>query len=85
MLSEQKQQNYRRALEGYLGYVAEGHHASAFDEPAWTVLGQLLLNEQGHLDEFIQRYPRVQRPWRKREVRQAIALWLAEMAGGIEP
>lgn len=85
MLTEHQRKAYRHALEGYLGYVAHGHQASTFNRPAWEVLGWLLMNEEGHLDEFLTRYPRVERPRRKREVRQAIALWLAEMAGGIEP
>jgi hypothetical protein len=47
------------------------------------MLGAMLADED-LLSDFLNRYPRRQRQAREREVRYAIALWLAELAAGLE-
>lgn len=79
MLSTRAVHSYRRSLKGWMGYVTDGHRSTVFDVSAITVLGWLL-DDSGHLDEFLTRYKKHERDRRRREVRRVVALWLAEIA-----
>lgn len=77
-LSTRAINSYRRSLKSWMGFVADGT-ASNFDTSVATALG-LLLEDQGHMDEFLQRYPIRERDKRQKAVRQVVLLWLAELA-----
>ena len=74
---------YKTSLKWFMGYRADGHWATAFDLPAVEILGALIDPEQAHLQDFMRRYRRVDRPWRETEVKQVICLWLSEFAAGL--
>lgn len=78
-LSQYKINRYRHSLMGFMGYVAEGHWASLFDEPAYQVLSRLLSDEE-LMSDFLTRYPIHQRDRRRQEVRYVVAHWLADFA-----
>ncbi len=79
LLTTRANDSYRRSLKKWMGYVAAENYASLFDVSAVTALGWLL-EDDGHMDDFLQRYRRSERDRRRNEVRKAVLLWLIDIS-----
>lgn len=65
-----------------MGYVAETQWADAWGCSVVTALGYLL-NEEGYVLDFLNRYPVKERDRRRSEVVYVVTHWLADIASGV--
>ncbi len=79
-LSTRATNTYRRSLKSWMGYVADSNWSTEFDCSLVDVLGALVQEDSDHLNDFLSRYPTVERDRRKRDVRKVCLHWLADLA-----